>query len=82
MKACIVDERDVNVECPLPMFRVTVWHDDAHVTTWDIEAASVSEVLQFTRSPACEDAMRVEVTCKVRLDSEHLATVLLETIED
>jgi len=82
MKAWIVDERDVNVECPLPVFRVAVWQDDAHVTTYDVEAAGVSEVLQFTRSPECEGAELIEVFCKIRLDSKSLATILLETFEN
>jgi hypothetical protein len=82
VKAWVVDERDVSGEYPLPLFRVTVWRrGGAHSTTYDIEAAGVSEVLEFTRSSECDGADQIEVFCKIRTDRGSLATVLLETIE-
>jgi hypothetical protein len=81
VRAWLVDERDVSGEYPLPLFRVTVWRrGGAHSATYDVEAAGVSEVLEFTRSAECDGAERIEVFCKIRTDVGQLATVLLETI--
>ena len=84
MQARVVDERDVNVEIDVPVFRV---HDileesggsPAWICVYEISDASVSEVLAWTASARTPAPVWSEVRCLVRTGSE-VITVLLETV--
>jgi len=84
MQVRVVDERDVNVEIDIPVFRV---HDileeyggsPSWICVYEISAASASEVLAWTASARTPAPVRSEVRCLVRTRSE-VITVLLETV--
>jgi hypothetical protein len=86
IRVSVVDERDVSIELPFPVFRVTVWRrEGTESVTFDIEDAAVSDVLDFARSPEHGDADMIEVFCKIDVgnlnaEDETHGTVLLERI--
>jgi len=86
MRVSIVDERDVSIELPLPVFRVTVWRrEGAESTTFDIDEATVSEVLDFAHAPEHGDATMIEIFCTFSVEDfstedKSRGTIALERI--
>ena len=78
MKIALVDERDINIELPLPTFRVAVWETSSSVSSFDIVDATVSEVLEYAKTQA-ETATTVEVFALMTTAGQRVR-ILLETL--
>lgn len=79
MKIALVDERDINIELPLPTFRVAVWETPSSVGSFDIVEATVSEVLEYARAQAVT-AATVEVFALMTTTAGQRVRILLETL--
>jgi hypothetical protein len=78
MKIALVDERDINIELPLPTFRVAVWETSSSVGSFDIVDATVSEVLEYAKAQAA-NAATVEVFALMTTTAGQRVRILLET---
>jgi hypothetical protein len=78
MKIALVDERDINIELPLPTCRVAVWETSSSVSSFDIVDATASEVLDYARAQAA-NAATVEVFALMTTPTRERVRILLET---
>jgi hypothetical protein len=80
MKITLIDERDINIELPLPTFRVAVWHTPWEVSSFDVTDGSIYEVLSYAERQS-ENATTVEVFALMTTQAHEKVRILLHTFD-
>jgi hypothetical protein len=80
MRVELVDERDVSLELPLPVFRIAVWETASSVSVYDMTEGSLADALAFVEKNR-RDAFRVDLSAKVFFAAtREWATILLTSV--
>lgn len=81
MRVELVDERDVSLELPLPVFRIAVWETDSSVSVYDMTDGSLADAVAFVEKNR-HDAFRVDLFAKVFFAAtREWATILLASAD-
>lgn len=78
MNVQLVDERDVSIELPLPIFRIAVWENSFSVAVYDMTDGTLDDALAFVEARRAA-AFNIELHAKFYLHAtQQWATILLK----
>ncbi|SMG41382.1 hypothetical protein [Agreia pratensis] len=77
MNVTLVDERDIDIELPLPTFRVAVWETEFSVGSYNVVGASIRDVLAYADQQG-KDAFKVEVFALMTTPAGQRVRILLD----